>query len=114
MKRPVLAVCTRCRSDDAVDGESFFEALRRARKEKGYKPLFKLKESGCLKGCDTPCNAVLSGKEKETLFITWLDGEEDVDALLEGAARYARAQGPVTHRALKLPGRADTDGATED
>jgi predicted metal-binding protein len=105
MKRPVLSVCTSCRTDDAWDGRSFFDALKARRAERGLKPLFKLKEADCLSGCDTPCNAQLYGKGRPTLDVTWLQGG-DVEALLDGACRYAEARRSVTHLSLQLPGRA--------
>lgn len=101
MKRPTLFVCTRCRPDDArTDPIAFFAALKKARKQRGLKPLFKLKESGCQRGCDTPCNATLEGKKRPTVALTWLDAREDVEALLNAAKRYAKKGNPG-----RTPGR---------
>jgi predicted metal-binding protein len=110
-RRPVLRVCSSCRSDESWDGESFFRALKQARRERGLKPMLKLKEVNCLGGCDTPCNAQLRAKGKPTLELTWLHGVADVDALLDGAVRYANAGGQPTHESLKLPGRCDANRA---
>src|SRR4051794_1007958 len=106
MKRPVLRVCTSCRTDESWDGRSFFAALKAGRREKGLKAIFKLRDTDCLDGCDTPCNAQLHGEGRPTIEVTWLDGIADVDALLEGACRYAKAGPSATHESLKLPGRA--------
>ena len=103
LKRPVLTVCTSCRTDEAWDGESFFRALKRARKERGLKPLFKLKQTRCLGGCDTPCNAQLKGKGRPTLELTWLHGEDDVEALLDGAVRFSEAEGTAHPRRPEAP-----------
>lgn len=105
MSRPVLKVCVSCTTDEEWGGQSFFDALKAARKEQGLKPLFKLKAVDCLGGCDTPCNAQLKGEDMPKLDVTWLHGENDVQALLDGACRYVKARGARTHRALELPGR---------
>jgi len=101
VSRPTLQVCTRCESDDAGgDGQAFFDALKAARKAQQLKRWFKLKESDCLGGCDTPCNARLKGAERPTVQRTWLDAREDVQPLLDAAVRYAQ-----TGDVLGFPGR---------
>jgi predicted metal-binding protein len=109
VKRPVLEICSRCRTDEEWDGWSFFLALKEERKARALKPVLKLKETKCLGGCDTPCNAELYGKGRPTLRITWLHGVADVVPLLEGARRYAESTGDVTHASLRLPGRPAPD-----
>jgi len=104
MKRPVLAVCTSCRTDERWDGSTFFKALKRERKARGLKPVFKLKESGCLGGCDTPCNAELYAKGRERALRTWLHGEDDVQPLIEAVRRWAQGDA-----AVELPGRPAPD-----
>ena len=95
MKRPTLRVCTRCTSEDARgDPLTFFAALKKARKAQGLKPWFRLKETGCLGGCDTPCNAVLEGKRRQKVGMSWLDAREDVQGLLDAAKRYAQTGDP--------------------
>lgn len=100
MKRPTLQVCTSCAADDdRGDGPALFERLKEARKAQGLKPFFRLKEVDCLDGCDTPCNARLKGKDREAVWLTWLDAVDDVQPLLDAAQQYARG---VT---AKFPGR---------
>lgn len=103
MKRPVLKVCVSCfGDDDRLSGERFFKRLKKERKERGLKPLFKLEAVRCLGGCDTPCNAKLKGDGRPTLERTWLHARNDVAALLDAAARYAQGAAPES---LALPGR---------
>lgn len=109
MKRPVLEICSRCRTDETWDGGSFFLAVKQARKARGLKEVLKLKETKCLGGCDTPCNAELYGKGRPTLRVTWLHGTRDVEPLLEAAVRYAQGGGALTHQGLQLPGRPAPD-----
>ena len=109
MKRPVLEICSHCRTDEAWDGWSFFLAVKQERKARSLKPVLKLKETKCLGGCDAPCNAELYGKGRPTLRMTWLHGEHDVGPLLEAAVRYAESDGPLTHQSLSLPGRPAPD-----
>lgn len=105
MKRPVLAICSSCSSDEEWDGASFFAAVKAERNLRGLKPLIKVKEESCLDGCDTPCNAELRAKGRPTLRMTWLHGTDDVTPLIEAAKKYA--EGSDTP---KLPGRhAPTD-----
>ncbi|MBX7098844.1 MAG: DUF1636 domain-containing protein [Myxococcaceae bacterium] len=103
MKRPVLKVCVSCfGDDDRLSGERFFKRLKKERRERGLKPLFKLEPVRCLGGCDTPCNAKLKAEGRPTFERTWLHAKHDVAALVDAAARYARgaALEPGT-----LPGR---------
>lgn len=100
MKRPTLQICTRCASDDdRGDGPAFFDRLRAARKEQNLKPFFRLKEVDCLDGCDTPCNARLKGKDRDAVFLTWLDARDDVQPLLDAAKAYAKGS------PARFPGR---------
>jgi predicted metal-binding protein len=101
MKRPTLSVCISCDSDEERgSGEAFFERLKEARKAQGLKLWFRLKRTRCLDGCDTPCNARLEGKKRELLELTWLDGIDDVQPLLQAAKEYA-----TTGEVKRLPGR---------
>ena len=106
MKRPVLSICGKCSSgaDDAA-GETLFRAVKKERKKRELKALFKLEEVGCLDRCDTPCNAELRGKRNPTLQLTQLDAKRDAVPLLEAMVRYAKAEDAPTHQSLALPGR---------
>ena len=101
MKRATLSICTSCRFEDArADPIAFFARLKASRKAQGLKPWFRLKESRCLRGCDTPCNARLEAKRRKTIDLTWLDALDDVEALLDAAKRYA-----TDGKLGELPGR---------
>ena len=101
MSRPTLFVCTSCDNDDARGrGEALFKAVKRGRKARGLKGLFRLEEARCLEGCDTPCNARLEGRGRPTHDAPWLDAIADVEPLLDAAARYAQGKPP------RMPGRA--------
>ncbi len=101
MKRPTLQVCTSCEADDAGGhGQTFFDQLKAGRKVQNLKAWFRLKEVKCLDGCDTPCNARLKGRDRQTVVLTWLDARDDVQPLLDAAKRYSET-GEVRDR----PGR---------
>lgn len=110
MKRPVLSICSSCRTDEGWVGESFFRAVKRERKARDLKAVFKLEAVKCLGGCDTPCNAELFGKGRPTLLVTWLHAESDVVPLIDAMCRYAASSGKaLTHESLQLPGRPAPD-----
>lgn len=100
MKRATLQVCTSCEADDdRGDGAAFFERLKVLRKAQGLKPFFRLRDVDCLDGCDTPCNARLKAKDREAVRLTWLDGVDDAQPLLDAAKQYATGAAP------RFPGR---------
>lgn len=102
VKRPTLTICTSCESDDARgSGEDLYLRLKEARKEQKLKSVFKLEECRCLRGCDTPCNALLEGKKRKTIALTWLDAITDVQPLIDAAKTYSETGEPTV-----LPGRS--------
>jgi predicted metal-binding protein len=104
-KRPVLGICVECTNGEGDPvGESLFRAVKKERKKRDLKALFKIEALDCLDRCEMPCNAQLRGKKKPTLELTELDAARDAVPLLEAMVRYAEAEGEPAQVQLKLPG----------
>ncbi len=106
MKRPILGICSECgiKKADSL-GKLLFRAVKKERKRRGLKPVFKVEKLSCLDRCDRPCNAELRGKHKPTLQLTELDAKRDVVPLVEAAMRYAEAEDASSCEKLVLPGK---------
>jgi predicted metal-binding protein len=106
MKRPVLGICVDCgtRDDDAL-GKTLFKAVKKERRKRELKSVFKVEPLRCLDRCDIPCNAQLRGKHKPTLELTELDARRDAVPLLDAMVRYAQTEGESFNPALGLPGK---------
>lgn len=95
MGRPLLSICLRCATRGhhkgrpyAQTGEALFEEVRSLRKQRALKQSFKVDGVSCLRLCDTPCAAELSGKKRSTLTRTHLTAADAV-ALVDAAVAYS-------------------------
>jgi predicted metal-binding protein len=84
MSRPTLFICRRCEG-----GETLHERVRALRKAYELKPLFKVRDVKCLKGCDGPCAVLLKGQKRST-YLRVEVRPTDAVALVEACAHYAR------------------------
>ncbi len=89
MGKPLLTICVRCDEGKGACGEALYDAVRKLRKERGYKHLFDLDDTRCLKLCDSPCNAMFEGKKRSTYTRTELHSKRDAESLVEAARAYA-------------------------
>ncbi|MDP2342401.1 MAG: DUF1636 family protein [Deltaproteobacteria bacterium] len=106
MSRVVLSICERCEQTKTSTGEALYEAVRRIRRERGLKELFKLEPVRCLKCCDQPCALELSGKKRST--YTRVDvGVDDAAAVVDAAVLYAALQPGEELSERQLPGDSD-------
>ncbi len=83
MSRPVLSICERCEQSRSSSGEALIDAVKRLRRDRGLKELFKVEAVRCLKCCDQPCAIELAGKKRSTCTRVDLcvdDAERLVDA----------------------------------
>ena len=106
MSRVLLSVCERCEQSRSSTGEALLEAVKRLRRERGLKEVFKVEGVRCLKCCDQPCALELSGKKRST--YTRVDvGIDDAAAVVDAAVLYAALQPGEELTERQLPGDAD-------
>lgn len=102
----VLSICERCEQTKPSTGEALYEAVRRIRRERGLKEVFKLEAVRCLKCCDQPCALELSGKKRSS--YTRIDvAADDVVAVVDAAVLYAAVQPGEELSERQLPGDSD-------
>lgn len=83
-----LLVCTCCRRPEATDSaERAGTRLFRRLAEHGL-PGVTVRPVECLSNCSQGCTVALRGRGRWTYVYGRLDDGADVDAVLEGAARY--------------------------
>lgn len=99
-------MCERCEQSRSSTGEALLEAIKRIRRERGLKDLFKVEAVHCLKCCDQPCALELSGKRRST--YTRVDvGVDDAEAVVEAAQLYAALLPGQELSERQLPGDSD-------
>lgn len=83
-----LLVCTCCRRPEATDSaERAGTRLFRRLAERGL-PGVSVRPVECLSNCSQGCTVALRGRGRWTYVYGRLDDGADLDAVLEGAARY--------------------------
>ena len=106
MSRVLLTICERCEQTRSSTGEALYEAVRRLRRERGLKPLFKVQQTHCLKCCDQPCALELSGNKRST--YTRVDVTiNDAAAVVDAAVLYAALKPGEELSERQLPGDSD-------
>ena len=83
MSRPLLLICTRCE-----DGDDVYERVKKLRKQRELKEVFKLEEVRCLDLCDSPCTMQLEGKKRSTIARVGLS-KRDAEQIVDVACAYA-------------------------
>lgn len=99
MPRPTLTICTGCDG-----GEALYERVRKLRKARDLKDVFKVDETRCLNLCSWPCNAQLEGKKRSTYVRSELDPKRDVEGLVQAACDYAALAPGQELSERQLPG----------
>ena len=106
MSRVVLSICERCEQSPSSTGEHLYEAVRRLRRERGLKEVFKVEAVRCLKCCDQPCALELSGKKRSTYTRVDVDADDAV-AVVDAAVLYAALAPGEELSERQLPGESD-------
>jgi predicted metal-binding protein len=97
-----LFVCVTCKSEAGNLGAGLFEALAGRLDGAGVR----IEPVECLSVCKRPCTVALTAPGKWTYVVGDLDREAHLDAIVEGAGRYAAApDGIVPWRERPLPFR---------
>ena len=102
----MLSICERCEQSRTSTGEILYEAVRRIRRERALKELFKVEAVRCLGCCDQPCALELSGKKRST--YTRVDVvAADAAAVVDAAVLYAALLPGEELSERQLPGDSD-------
>jgi len=83
VSRPLLLICTRCE-----DGDDLYERVKKVRKARALKEVFKVDEVRCLDLCDSPCTMQLEGKKRSTIARVGLS-KQDAEKIVDVACAYA-------------------------
>lgn len=98
MARPLLTICTRCDR-----GDELLERVRRLRKERGLRDVFKVDDAHCLGVC-APCVVQLEGKKRSTYLRSRIHAKHDAERVIEAACAYALLEPGHELRDRDLPG----------
>lgn len=101
-KKVTIYVCNTCRPDNYVGedderpGAILSRALLHATVARGLVEQIELKAVNCLSVCKRPCTLAITEQAKFTYVIGDLKPERDVDAVLEFALKYSKADDGIT------------------
>lgn len=90
--KPLISICVRCDEGRGERGEDLYDAVKKLRKQLGYKPLFDVDAVKCLSLCDSPCNVMFEGKKRSTYTRTEVNSDDDAEAVVKAARAYAELE----------------------
>jgi predicted metal-binding protein len=92
-------ICTKCE-----DGDELFDRVKKIRKQRELKEVFKVEEVRCLDLCNGPCAIQLEGKKRSTIARVELS-KKDAEAIVDAACGYAKLAPGEELPERALPGR---------
>ena len=98
MARPVLTICTRCER-----GDELLERVKRLRRERELRDVFKVDEVHCLGVCE-PGVIQLEGKKRSTYLRSRVHAKHDVERVVDAACAYAKLAPGEELRDREMPG----------